>query len=257
MGWVTILRKAFNANRPLRYVSPSVAKPGKCDSARSRRGFCPNCGSQITFEDEGRPDQIDITAGTLDDPSTFVPNEDVFANQRLPWAPAFAGAPAFDARLVRAALKTQYHAALLTLRHAIEACPESLWNTRRPSAPIWQCAYHALFFTHLYSLPGNSSFKQWDCERPGLQDLGDPSDDVMSKSQLLDYWSRCDAAVDGWVDALDLAAPQSGFEWYALPKLDHQIVNIRHIQHHAAALASRLREAVGVEIDWIGGTVAK
>ncbi len=32
----------------------------------------------------------------------------------------------------------------------------------------------------------------------------------------------------------------------------HQIVNIRHIQHHAAALSSRLRRSAGIAIDWVG-----
>lgn len=40
--------------------------------------------------------------------------------------------------------------------------------------------------------------------------------------------------------------------WYDCPKLDHQIVNIRHVQHHAALLSGRLRSAIGVDIGWIG-----
>jgi hypothetical protein len=36
-----------------------------------------------------------------------------------------------------------------------------------------------------------------------------------------------------------------------MPTLDHQIVNIRHIQHHAAILSNRLRRASGIEVDWV------
>jgi len=43
------------------------------------------------------------------------------------------------------------------------------------------------------------------------------------------------------VAGLDLSAPQCGFPWYKMPTLEHQIVNIRHIQHHAA-----------VAITWVG-----
>ena len=50
------------------------------------------------------------------------------------------------------------------------------------------------------------------------------------------------------VDRLDLDAWECGFPWYRLPKLDHQINNIRHIQHHAALLAGRLRLAAGTGI---------
>ena len=33
--------------------------------------------------------------------------------------------------------------------------------------------------------------------------------------------------------------------------LNTNIVNIRHIQHHAAVLSSRLRRTVGIGIDWV------
>jgi hypothetical protein len=58
--------------------------------------------------------------------------------------------------------------------------------------------------------------------------------------------------IDAGVDRLDLSAPQCGFPWYQMPTLEHQIVNIRHIQHHAAALASRLRRSAGIAIQWVG-----
>jgi hypothetical protein len=67
----------------------------------------------------------------------------------------------------------------------------------------------------------------------------------------MDYWRLCDGMVDAAVDQLDLNAPESGFPWYKMPKLDHQIVNIRHIQHHTAILGIRLRPA-GVDVKWRG-----
>jgi hypothetical protein len=44
----------------------------------------------LTFEDSGRADQVDVTVGTLDDPTVFRPTQDVFADQRLPWVQQFA-----------------------------------------------------------------------------------------------------------------------------------------------------------------------
>ena len=58
--------------------------------------------------------------------------------------------------------------------------------------------------------------------------------------------------VDGAVDALDVLEPQSGFHWYPIPMLEHQVVNIPHIQHGAAQLADRLRAATDVGVDWAG-----
>jgi hypothetical protein len=78
--------------------------------------------------------------------------------------------------------------------------------------------------------------------------IGEP----YSKAQLLDYWRQCDEMVDPAVDRLDLDAPDSGFWWYKMPKLDHQVLNVRHLQHHAAILGYRLREAGGKPVDWFG-----
>jgi hypothetical protein len=38
-----------------------------------------------------------------------------------------------------------------------------------------------------------------------------------------------------------------------MTKLEHQIVNIRHVQHHAAHLAARLRAGgVAEVVPWVG-----
>ena len=74
-----------------------------------------------------------------------------------------------------------------------------------------------------------------------------------TRDELLEYWRVCDEMIHGGVDALDLSAPQCGFPWYKMPTLEHQILNIRHTQHHAAALATRLRRTAGIGVDWVGG----
>ena len=71
-----------------------------------------------------------------------------------------------------------------------------------------------------------------------------------TKADVLAYWSVCNALVDDAVDALDLNHPQSGFSWYKVPKMEHQIINIRHIQYHQAQLADRLRVETGAGIGW-------
>jgi hypothetical protein len=73
-----------------------------------------------------------------------------------------------------------------------------------------------------------------------------------TKAEVLAYWSICESMVDDAVDALDLNDPQSGFSWYRVPKMEHQIINIRHIQYHQAQLADRLRVATGAGVNWAG-----
>ncbi len=172
-----------------------------------------------------------------------------------------------DAALATAALanalKSQYHAALAMLREAIERCPDDLWLDARPKNAYWQVAYHALFFAHAY-LGDLDTFQRWpehqrdNQNEDGIAGEPDPASTLplipkpYTKEQALRYWTLVDAMVDGAVDAMDLWRRDSGFPRYAMPKLEHQLVNLRHVQHHAAQLADRLRAARDEGVRWRG-----
>lgn len=145
-------------------------------------------------------------------------------------------------------LKRQYHASLAMLRDAIERCPEDEWLRRDRKNAFWQVAYHVLFYTHLYLQPDEAAFRRWS-EHRGENDGtgGEP----YTKRQALDYWRFVDDMVDHAVDALDLNSPESGFWWYKMSKIEHQLVNLRHVQHHGAQLADRLRMAADVGVEWV------
>lgn len=165
---------------------------------------------------------------------------------------------------LRATLKSQYHAALAMLRQAIDRCPESAWSGSEHVNAVWQIAYHTLFFTHLYLQPNEAAFRPWERHRSEVQypdGIAGPPDpdstlpllpDPYTKAEVLAYWSVCDRMVDDAVDALDIRSTESGFSWYPVCKLEHQIINIRHIQHGAAQIADRLRSAADVGVDWVG-----
>jgi hypothetical protein len=165
---------------------------------------------------------------------------------------------------VRASLKSQYHAALAMLREAIERCPEDLWYDEKPTTAYWQHAYHALFFTDYYLQPTSEHLQSWqghrtDVQHPdGIPGPADPTSTLplvpepYTKEEVLAYWSVCDRLVDSAIDALDLLSPESGFSWYPIPKLEHQLVNLRHIQHHTAQLADRLRAYRDHGVRWVG-----
>jgi hypothetical protein len=154
---------------------------------------------------------------------------------------------------VRSALKSQYHATLAMLRTAIRRCPDDLWTRSSGHAnPYWRIAYHALFYTHLYLQANNRIFQPWEHHQPGIQRFQHSmkSKRPYTKAEVLAYWSVCTSMVDDAVDALNLHDPHSGFSWYRIPKMEHQIVNIRHIQYHEAQLADRLREVSGAGVNW-------
>lgn len=161
-------------------------------------------------------------------------------------------------------LKSQYHAALAMLRDAVERCPDELWTASGHLSAFWQVAYHCVFFTHLYLHTEEAAFRLWPGHQrdvqhdDGLTNRPDPKSTlpllpaVYSKSDVLAYWAICDRMVDEAVDAMDLDAPSCGFWWYSVSKLEHQLINLRHVQHHTAQLADRLRTAVDVNVKWVG-----
>ena len=166
---------------------------------------------------------------------------------------------------LRPVLKSQYHASLAMLGEAIEQCPDDVWLATDHLNAFWQVAYHTLFFTHLYLQPNEAAFRPWehhqgDVQHPdGIPGPADPNSSLplipkpYTKAQVLEYWSFCDRMIDGAVEKLDLESSKSGFSWYRMSKLEHQLVSLRHIQHHAAQLADRLRSAADIGIKWVGG----
>jgi hypothetical protein len=74
-GTFTAAGFAFTAGVPARYAS----------SATATRQFCPRCGSALTFQFHDRPEEIDVTLATLDDPAAVAPTHHTFVADRLPW----------------------------------------------------------------------------------------------------------------------------------------------------------------------------
>jgi hypothetical protein len=176
---------------------------------------------------------------------------------------------AIDTATLRSVLKSQYHAGLAMLREGIDRCPDDLWLSREHRNAFWQIAYHTLYFAHLYLQPDVSAFRPWAQHQSATQNpdgiAGRPKPgstlplvpEAYTRAQALAYWDICDELVDAAVDALDLQSPESGFPWYKMSKLEHQFVSIRHIQHHAAQLADRLRAALDTGVRWVGAGSAK
>jgi hypothetical protein len=150
------------------------------------------------------------------------------------------------------------------LRQPIDLCPENVWTSREHTNAFWQIAYHTLFFAHLYLQPNEGAFRLWKGHpgnvqyADGIAEPADPNSALpllprpYTKDEVFDYWNLCDEMVNRAVEALDILAPESGFSWYKVSKLEHQLINVRHIQHGAAQLADRLRSATGTGTDWVG-----
>ena len=166
--------------------------------------------------------------------------------------------------LVRSALKGQYHPALAMLREGLERCPDEIWFSSQHVNAVWQIGYHTLFFAHLYLQPNVAAFRPWKHHQSEVQHedaMTAPTDpnstlpllpEPYTREQVLEYCGFCERMVDEAVDTLDLNSTESGFSWYKVSKLEHQIINIRHIQLGAAHLAARLRAEADIGLRWVG-----
>ncbi|MBS0530293.1 MAG: GFA family protein [Proteobacteria bacterium] len=71
-----------------RHVSPSGAKV--------TAWFCGECGARLHGEREGRPDSINVRAGTLDDTSWLVPVAHIYMQSAQPWVQPAPDAVCFE-----------------------------------------------------------------------------------------------------------------------------------------------------------------
>jgi hypothetical protein len=75
--WFSVPRSRFALVRgePARFKS----------SAKGERSFCGRCGTQLTFEHQDFPGEIDITTCSLDDPNVLPPKDHTWTRSRLDW----------------------------------------------------------------------------------------------------------------------------------------------------------------------------
>jgi hypothetical protein len=155
-------------------------------------------------------------------------------------------------------LGKQYRASMAMLKEAITKCPESLWLAPEYPNKFWHIAYHVLYCTHMYLQDSHEAFTPWTKHRENYQWLGrlpwPPHEEPKigtpySKEEVLEYLEICWQEIGAKVPGLDFDAP-SGFYWLPFNKLELQLYNIRHIQHHAGQLIDRLRTVAGIGIGW-------
>lgn len=146
----------------------------------------------------------------------------------------------------------QYGSALDMFKQCIELCPEDLWLAGEHPRNTWRIAYHACFYTDMYLHQRLADFTPWEHHIKGVTDLwGKPKVvPAYAKKDVLGYLNAIIAKVPECVQSLDLSAKTSGFSWYPkMTKLEHQLVNLRHLAGHVGQL-SELLEARGIHLEW-------
>jgi hypothetical protein len=63
---------------------------------KNHRGFCPECGAPILGKADSVPHIVAITTASLDDPSWFNPQVDVWTSDAQPWDQMNHALPKFE-----------------------------------------------------------------------------------------------------------------------------------------------------------------
>jgi hypothetical protein len=89
VGWFTVTAARFHvlAGEVARFKS----------SEHAERGFCPRCGTALTFQSNRYPDEIDVTTCSLDDPERVPPKDHTFIRSQLRWVRLNDGLPSYQA----------------------------------------------------------------------------------------------------------------------------------------------------------------
>jgi hypothetical protein len=75
--WATVRNQdfAFTKGEPARFRSSPAAE----------RGFCPTCGTSLTFRHDDYPAEIDITVASLDNPEAVPPRDHIWTRSKVSW----------------------------------------------------------------------------------------------------------------------------------------------------------------------------
>ena len=86
--FVCVTKASFRlvSGAPMVYVS----SPGV------RRTHCGRCGAPIAYESDRRPEQIDLYAGTLEEPAAAAPTCHVQVAEQLPWFEMVDSLPRYE-----------------------------------------------------------------------------------------------------------------------------------------------------------------
>ncbi|MDP6567586.1 MAG: GFA family protein [Alphaproteobacteria bacterium] len=69
---------------------------GYRSSAEVERQFCATCGTSLAYLAVNHPEEIDISAGSLDEPERVSPQDHIWIGSKLPWINMDDGLPRLE-----------------------------------------------------------------------------------------------------------------------------------------------------------------
>lgn len=154
----------------------------------------------------------------------------------------------------------QYEAALCTIHHCVDRCPDSLWQKPVVNNPFSQSVFHALFFADLYlgnnmeEQPQQAFHKAHTAQFGAYEQLEDREPvETYEKDFIRAYLEHCRSKAKSIVAAetREQLTTRAGFPWLDVPRAEVHLYNIRHLQHHAAQLILVLRKEAECNMGWV------
>ena len=87
VAWGTVEDAGFAVTRgelAIYHSSPNVS-----------RGFCPHCGTSLTYKNSERPGEVDVTLATLDEAAALVPVRHIWVQDDVAWPAGADGLPRY------------------------------------------------------------------------------------------------------------------------------------------------------------------
>jgi len=164
--------------------------------------------------------------------------------------------------LLKQILQSQYGAALRMLSDCVAACRDEYWEGAIANATFRQIAYHTLFFTDLYLSPGGGHFELRELHQRGGDERGPTLCVGLERKETLAYARVCRRKVGESVRAeteRSLMGPCGFNGRQGMSRAELHVYSIRHVQHHAGAMAAylrrvdpRLKHGRLRELRWVG-----
>jgi hypothetical protein len=157
-------------------------------------------------------------------------------------------------------VSNQFESTFCALAECIKRCPEEEWMAPVVKLKFCQVAFHALFFADTYLGPNLISLREQPFHKDNstvfadYEELEDLEQKVVyEKSFIENYLQHCRDKAARVIEneTAESLNRNPGFDWLKFPRAEVHVYNIRHIYHHTAQLALRLKIDCDVEIPWV------
>jgi hypothetical protein len=129
------------------------------------------------------------------------------------------------------------------LGELIAQCPDELWDQAEEwESPAWQQVLHVLMGMEYWMQLSGAEYRPPDFGKPINVNLGEPSENSLSKQETQEYFNKVLAIVNAFFEQMDdqkiMGVSLISEEW---SNLDIVIEMIRHNQHHIGQLNNALK----------------